>query len=263
MDSRDYLQPGDRVRLTADERMFDGKIKARTGQEGTVKSGQYREFQYIDVQLDGYARYLSIATSKLECTWRNEEGRRESRELDEQLKATMQRFKIEPGQTIRVKPTFGLDTKTYRIYVTEVRDTGFNGYRVKADGERYGGSLGVETYFTALSLYDPAVDKIAPNVPSYLRVGNLHLIQEFRRDVVLDVEEIVHVTSRTVHVKRDEQIRKYRFGEVRWVAYPKHEIVEQYSRHRFTEAAAAKLFSLYQIRIPADRILTPAEAAEG
>lgn len=195
---------GDRVEVTEDILSADEKRIAKKGDGGEVKDLSNSERSHIFVQIDGKKINSHLPGWKLKRVSKNEVGRREHEQKKQTDRSKLIEMKINIGDVIKVKGIFS--SRIYNVCVTEIRESGIYGYRIKSNGDRYQGKLHAESFFSILEINNAKMDIENETLTKY-PIGGIVPIDVMRWDIYAGAGEVVKRTSRTIHVsyKKDEK----------------------------------------------------------
>lgn len=233
----DSLFYGDIVKAKVDVYKND-KVFVPIGTKGRVVNPSYVS-GWADVVFEGKVHPRYVHSDDLEIVIKNEKGRIEHDDNEKKLKAKMKDINVTTNSIIEVKGIFS--RKVFKVYVTNVLDTGVYGYRLTKSGERCKGKLGVETYFTVYQIYTPARKEEDNKKIDSIQEGFYCLMSEARMDNIIRVGIVEKTTSRSIYV--DWGKKKYRYGrkEFRYHALPKNEIQERINNKTATFGAIERL----------------------
>lgn len=132
---------GDKLQLVEDQYISNGGFYLKKGETGTAITDVH---SYISgtvlMKLDRDGEIYPVHSSRLIVTKRNEkEKERLNKIYDDRIKL-MRENDINVGSTIKVKA--GEGKRFYNVVVTKVKEYCFEGYRLKSNGERAGGTQG-------------------------------------------------------------------------------------------------------------------------
>lgn len=186
---------GDEVEVIKEVRSYDGKVLAFVGAIGIAKSSQVSTSSVISVLLEGRRNNLDIPCWSLHLRTKNEKQRQLSKEYKDRSTELLKVLNPQVGSIINIREI--LSTRTFKVCVTRLLETGIYGYRINSKGERMKGRLGLETYFSASSLENArnAVTKYK------YAIGEVCLTCIMGRNIYSRVGVVLKCTTRTVHIQ--------------------------------------------------------------